>query len=304
MPDHPVFRFAPSPNGWLHAGHARSALLNRRFADRLGGTMLLRIEDIDLARTREAYVEGIREDLAWLGLRWPEPPLRQSARFAAYGAAAGRLFAMGLLYPCTCSRGDIRRTWERRPEAGLSPPRDPDGSPLYPGTCRPAAGAREGRRPGDGGDPVAWRLDMAAALRERPAPAAWRVFDDALATRTRTGDPAVWGDVVLLRKDFPASYHIAVVVDDAEQQVTHVVRGRDLEAATPLHRLLQDLLGLPAPAYHHHALLVGGDGLKLAKSRGSPALRDLRAAGLSPRDVALAALAGGDAATVGTGDAG
>ena len=267
-----VFRFAPSPNGFLHLGHAYSALLNFDLARESGGRFLLRIEDIDLLRAKPEYEAAIYEDLAWLGLDWERPVRRQSEHFADYAAALEHLDAMGLLYPCACTRGEIAKT------AGEDPPRDPDGAPLYPGTCRgkPHASAREILRTGG----AALRLDMAKALALLGSDArtlSWREH--------REGDlaasPERWGDVVLARKDTPASYHLAVVVDDALQGVTDVVRGADLKAATGLHRLLQRLLGLPAPSYRHHALLLGAEGEKLAKSRGGKTLRDLRAEGLS-----------------------
>jgi glutamyl-Q tRNA(Asp) synthetase len=286
MSARPVFRFAPSPNGWLHAGHARSALLNHRLARRFSGVMLLRIEDIDQTRSREEFVTGLIEDLRWLGLSWPVPALRQSARYPLYLEAATRLFDKGLLYPCGCSRADIRRASEAL--HGDAAPHDPDGAPIYPGTCRPRAGASpSARRPGDPGPPVAWRLDMAAARRLFPGPVAWRTFTTDGGTAPASGDPALWGDVPLLRREFPASYHLAVVVDDAAQGVTHVVRGTDLSAATSLHRLLQALLDLPAPVWHHHPLLLDRDGAKLSKSKRSESLRKLRAEGVDP--VALAA---------------
>ncbi|MFY9658341.1 MAG: tRNA glutamyl-Q(34) synthetase GluQRS [Methylocystis sp.] len=267
-----VFRFAPSPNGFLHLGHAYSALLNFDLARESAGRFLLRIEDIDLLRAKPEYEAAIYEDLAWLGLDWERPVRRQSEHFADYAAALERLDAMGLLYPCACTRGEIAKA------AGEDPPRDPDGAPLYPGTCRdkPHGPAREVLRMGG----VALRLDMAKALALLGAEAealSWREHGEGdLAAR-----PELWGDVVLARKDTPASYHLAVVVDDALQGVTDVVRGADLKPATGLHRLLQRLLGLPAPSYRHHPLLLGAEGEKLAKSRSSKTLRDLRAEGLS-----------------------
>jgi glutamyl-Q tRNA(Asp) synthetase len=272
----PVFRFAPSPTGRLHAGHAYSALLNRRLADRLGGRLLLRIEDIDPARRRPEHIAGIVEDLDWLGVGFDAPVLLQSARLPAHGEALARLSAMGLVYACRCSRLEIRRGAD-----GCGAPRDPDGAPRYPGVCRTLA------LPDSEG--AALRLSMAAAIARAGGPPGWRAFDPATgAITSRAADPARWGDVVLRRKDAPTSYHLGVVVDDAHQGVTHVVRGRDLEAATDLHALLQALLGLPAPLYHHHDLVSGGDGEKLSKSKGSPALADLRAAGARAQTVIAA----------------
>lgn len=288
----PVFRFAPSPNGRLHLGHAYSALENARLAARFGGRLLLRIEDIDTTRCRPELEAALVEDLAWLGLPFEPDPMRQSERFPVYEAAAAGLRARGLLYPCACSRKEIAAVIDaREAQTGAPWPRDPDGAPLYPGTCRDrdpeavlAEAAREGR-------PVAWRLDMRRALAAAPGPHAYRRFDEDGATDTVPADPARWGDVVLVRKETPTSYHLAVVVDDAAQEVTHVVRGQDLEAATDLHVLLQRLLGLPTPLYRHHGLVRDEAGAKLAKSLGSRPLAELREEGWSPRDV-RAALAG------------
>ncbi len=278
-----VFRFAPSPNGFLHLGHAYSALLNFELARESGGRFLLRIEDIDLARAKPEYEAAIYEDLSWLGLDWERPVRRQSEHFADYAAALEQLDARGLLYPCACTRGEIARA------AGENPPRDPDGAPLYPGTCRgkPRGHLREILAVGG----VALRLDMAKALELLGAEAqalSWREH----AEGEIAADPKRWGDVVLARKDTPTSYHLAVVVDDALQGVTDVVRGADLKPATGLHRLLQCLLGLPAPSYRHHALLLCAEGEKLSKSRRSKTLRDLRAEGLSAAAVREAAATG------------
>ena len=278
-----VFRFAPSPNGYLHLGHAYSALLNFELARESGGRFLLRIEDIDLARAKPDYEAAIYADLAWLGLDWERPVRRQSEHFADYAAALERLDARGLLYPCACTRGEIARA------AGENPPRDPDGAPLYPGTCRgkPRGHLREILAVGG----VALRLDMAKALELLGAEAqalSWREH----AEGEIAADPKRWGDVVLARKDTPTSYHLAVVVDDALQGVTDVVRGADLKSATGLHRLLQRLLGLPAPSYRHHALLLCAEGEKLSKSRRSTTLRHLRAEGLSAAAVREAAATG------------
>jgi glutamyl-Q tRNA(Asp) synthetase len=266
-----VFRFAPSPNGRLHLGHAYSALLNDALARRCGGRLLLRIEDIDFARSREEHVEAVFADLGWLGLAWEHPVRRQSEHMADYEEAAGRLRARGLLYPCFCTRSEIVRA--------KATGRDPDRAPLYPGTCRGlseadiAARIAEGRRP-------ALRLDMARAVQETRA-LAWTRFDAEFREAVVPAGPERWGDPILVRRDTPTSYHLSVVVDDAIQGITHVVRGRDLEAATDLHRLLQALLGLPSPLYHHHGLMLDEAGAKLAKSAGSRTLADLRAAGES-----------------------
>ena len=260
-----TFRFAPSPNGYLHLGHAASALLNARLARECGGRFLLRIEDIDRGRARPEFESAILEDLAWLGLEWAGPVRRQSEHFDDYAQALGRLDAMGLLYACDCRRSDIARAAAVQPDW----PRDPDGAPLYPGLCRERPQRSASAILAEGG--VALRLDMRKALALAGQGLSW--LEDGARV---DAEPALWGDVVLARKDTPASYHIAVVVDDALQGVTHVVRGRDLLPATSLHRLLQLLLDLPTPDYLHHSLLLDADGEKLAKSRGSDSLRNLR----------------------------
>lgn len=250
-------RFAPSPNGSLHLGHAFAALVAHDLAREAGGRFLLRIEDIDGARSRPELADEFRADLAWLGLEWAEVA-PQSARLADYAAAADRLRAEGLVYPCTCTRAQIAASAR---ETG------PEG-PVYPGTCR-------GRGAPAPGVPVAWRLDVAAAL-ARTGPLEWV---DALAGPQRA-DPARLGDVVLVRKNEPASYHLAATLDDAADGVSLVTRGRDLFAATHVHRLLQALLGLPVPRWHHHPLLIDdATGTKLAKRRNSPSLADRRRAG-------------------------
>ena len=281
----PVFRFAPSPNGRLHLGHAYSALLNAELAAAWDGRFLLRIEDIDVTRCRSDYEAAILADLAWLGLSWEVPVRRQSEHRAEYAAALNRLKARGLVYPCFCSRKDIARAaTAEEGRSGMTPPCDPDGAPLYPGTCRGLERDILNARIG-AGELHAWRLDMARALRQRPGPHAYGRFDLTGRTQTRPAEPARWGDAVVARKDIGTSYHLAVVLDDAVQGVTHVVRGRDLEAATDLHVLLQALLGLPSPLYHHHDLIRDGEGQKLSKSLSSEALADLRASGVTARAV-------------------
>jgi glutamyl-Q tRNA(Asp) synthetase len=265
-----VFRFAPSPNGLLHLGHAFSALLNFDLARRAGGRFLLRIEDIDQGRARPEFEAAIYEDLAWLGLEWEAPVRRQSEHSGDYAAALDRLDALGLLYACDCSRAEIARTVGSRADW----PRDPDGAPLYPGTCR-------GRPRLSFERPAHLRLDMAKAAALAGGEVRWREREAGEIF----AEPQVWGDVVLARKDIGTSYHIAVVVDDGLQGVTDVVRGRDLLDATRIHRLLQVLLGLPAPTYLHHPLVLDEEGKKLAKSRLSEPLRTLRAAGATPADV-------------------
>jgi glutamyl-Q tRNA(Asp) synthetase len=276
-----IFRFAPSPNGYLHRGHAFSALLNSRAAATTGGRFLLRIEDIDPTRARPMFEAAIYEDLAWLGLAWENPVLRQSERFEAYRKALQELDRLGLLYPAFLSRAEIDA---KIAAAGPEWRRDPDGAPLYPGAEREWSTPRR-RAEIERGRPYALRLDLARALAGR-RPLFWREADPfGVAVALRQAHPAAWGDVVIARKEVPASYHLAVVVDDAFQQITDVARGKDLEAATSVHRLLQDILGLPPPAYFHHRLLLDGDGRKLAKSRGSETLRARRAAGQTPADL-------------------
>ena len=277
-----VFRFAPSPNGYLHLGHALSALLNFEMARAVGGRLLLRIEDIDAARCRPQYEHAIYEDLAWLGMTWEEPVRRQSAHFDDYRAALAELDRLGPIYPSFESRGEIAALVAAR-ETHAPWPRDPDGAPLYPGNARTLSPAERGRRMATG-KPYALRLDMSAAI-ARTGPLTWSETGDSGTSGSVTAAPQMWGDVVLARKDTPTSYHLAVVVDDARQGVTHVVRGQDLFWSTSVHRLLQVLLGLPAPSYHHHRLVLDADGQKLSKSTRATALRALREGGASPTDI-------------------
>jgi glutamyl-Q tRNA(Asp) synthetase len=256
----PVTRFAPSPTGRLHLGHAYSALLAHDFAREREGSFLLRIEDIDPGRVRSAFVDGIIEDMLWLGLEWDADMAYQSERLDLYAAALARLRETGLLYPCFCTRADIA--------ASVAAPHGLEG-PVYPGTCRGLADPDLSR-------PHAWRLDVAKAM-ARAGALAWTDGGEEVAAR-----PDLLGDVVLARKDAPASYHLAVTVDDADQGVTDVVRGHDLFASTHIHRLLQALLDLPVPLYHHHGLLTDADGNRLAKRHGAPTLADLRAGGMNP----------------------
>ena len=281
----PVFRFAPSPNGHLHLGHALSALLNADRALAAGRRMLLRIEDIDTSRCRPEYEAAIYEDLAWLGLTWEQPVRRQSGHFDDYRAALGRLDAMGLIYPSFESRAEIAALVAAR-EAQAPWPRDPDGAPLYPGAAKSLTAAERVRRTASGA-PYALRLDMARALSALTGELDWAETGAGPAGETGTiaVDPSQWGDVILARKDAPASYHLAVTVDDAAQGVTDVVRGGDLFHATSVHRLLQTLLGLPAPRYHHHRLILDVDGRKLSKSTQATALRELRAHGATPATI-------------------
>jgi glutamyl-Q tRNA(Asp) synthetase len=280
----PVFRFAPSPNGYLHLGHALSALLNFDMARAAGGKLLLRIEDIDETRCRPEYEQAVLDDLAWLGIEWEQPVRRQSEHLDDYRDALTRLEAKGLLYPSFESRAEVAALVAERERQGAWP-RDPDGAPIYPGNAKSIAPAERQRRI-DAGERYAWRLDMAAAT-ARAGELAWMEMG-----RGPDGDygpvcasPGSWGDVVLGRKETPTSYHLSVVVDDALQGVTYVVRGQDLYHATSVHRLLQTLLGLPVPAYHHHRLLLDADGKKLSKSTHATGLRELRAQGVMPAEI-------------------
>ena len=280
----PVYRFAPSPNGHLHLGHAFSALINADAAQAAGGRFLLRIEDIDRSRCRPEYEAAVYQDLAWLGIVWEQPVRRQSDHLADYRDALARLEALGLVYPSFESRAEIARMVAAR-EAQAPWPRDPDGAPLYPGTAKSVSADERAQRIA-GGAPYALRLDTAAAMRQVGA-LTWT--DDGTGPDGETGvinaAPQAWGDVVLARKDTPTSYHLSVVVDDAAQGVTDVVRGQDLFWATSLHRLLQALLGLPEPRYRHHRLIRDDQGHKLAKSTQSTGLRELRARRITPDDV-------------------
>jgi len=314
-----VSRFAPSPTGQLHLGHAYSAVRAHDLARTAGGQFLLRIEDIDGTRSREEFVAGIEEDLRWLGLDWDGPVLRQSQRMPVYAEALDRLKALGLIYPCFCTRAEIA--------ASASAPHGPEG-PIYPGTCR---GLSETERAARMDEPHCWRLDIAKAVEaSTPSPlagegcgeGAGRLGNQLQAARHPTpsqlspvkgegfdepgglswhdasagwvrANPLAAGDVVLARKETPTSYHLAVTVDDAAQGVTDIVRGIDLFEATHVHRLLQALLGLPTPAYHHHRLLMDATGERLAKRRQAPTLAALREAGTDP-DVLVAALRRGE----------
>jgi glutamyl-Q tRNA(Asp) synthetase len=280
----PVFRFAPSPNGYLHLGHACSALLNFDLARAAGGKFLLRIEDIDATRCRPEFEAAIYEDLAWLGLSWETPVRRQSEHFAGYRDAVERLQAEGLIYPSFESRTEIARQVAQQ-ESAAPWPRDPDGAPLYPGDAK-SLSPEERRRWTAEGMPYALRLDMAAA-RAQAGDIGWTEQGEGPDGERGavTARPEAWGDVILARKETPTSYHLSVVIDDALQGVTDVVRGSDLFWSTSVHRLLQSLLGLPQPVYRHHPLMTDASGQKLSKSTGAMALRELRAAGATPADI-------------------
>lgn len=282
-----IVRFAPSPNGRLHVGHARSALLNWRAAQESGGTFLLRMEDIDTARCRAEFETAICDDLAWLGLSWPLPVRRQSDHFDDYRAGLDELKALGLVYPAFLSRAEAASLVGQAEAAGRPWPRDPDGTPLYPGPERYLTDKERKGRLADG-EPFAWRLDMQAAVSGVSTPLQWR--EKGRGPSGESGDvpanPAAWGDVVLARKETPTSYHLSVVVDDELQQVTDIIRGEDLFHATSVHRLLQHLLGFRAPEYTHHSLVRDDAGRKLSKSSGDTAIASLRERGLSPADIA------------------
>jgi glutamyl-Q tRNA(Asp) synthetase len=279
-----IFRFAPSPNGYLHLGHAYSALLNYDMARESGGRLLLRIEDIDAARCRPEFEAAIYEDLRWLGISWQDDVRRQSQHLDDHRAALARLEADGLVYPSFESRSEINALVAQRDRQGHWP-RDPDGVPLYPGRARKMSRAERERRRRDS-EPFALRLAMDAAV-ARAGVLTWT--ETGSGPQGQSGAvaaaPLMWGDVVLARKETPTSYHLAVVADDALQGVTDVVRGQDLFWATSVHRLLQVLLGLPEPAYHHHRLIVDAGGHKLSKSTSATSLRELRAGGVTPADI-------------------
>ncbi len=274
-------RFAPSPTGPLHLGHAYSALLAYEMAQAAGGTFLLRIEDIDQSRARDAWEQQIYDDLQWLGLDWPTPVMRQSDRLAAYDAALDTLWARGLLYPCTCTRADIKQALSA-PQEGVA--MGPDGI-VYPGTCRSAA-ERSGPRPAE----AVLRLDMRAALAELGDESlsfteTGKVDAGSPVPITKTDLTHGVGDIVLARRDMGTSYHLSVVVDDAAQQITHVVRGEDLFDATKIHVPLQRLLDLPTPVYHHHRLIRDETGKRLAKRDDARAIALYRAEGRTPDEV-------------------
>ncbi|POF32666.1 tRNA glutamyl-Q(34) synthetase GluQRS [Roseibium marinum] len=281
----PVFRFAPSPNGHLHLGHALSALLNARAAVALGGRLLVRVEDIDQTRCTPELERDMFQDLAWLGLRWEQPVVRQSDCFAFYREALERLQDTGLVYPAYLTRAEIKTFVSDREAEGASWPRDPDGAPLYPGDAAVLIEEKRERRAASGAS-FALRLDMKKAQERIGKQLFWEelgaegpaLFEPA---RKIAVDASAWGDVVLARKDTPTSYHLSVVVDDARQGITDVLRGQDLYHATSVHRVLQELLALPVPRYRHHRLILGDDGRKLSKSNSDTSLRSLRAAGMT-----------------------
>jgi glutamyl-Q tRNA(Asp) synthetase len=273
-----VTRFAPSPTGWLHLGHAFAALFAHRAAEKVGGRFLVRLEDIDGSRVRPEYELALREDLLWLGLHWEEPMRKQSEHFAEYQRALEQLSDLGVLYPCFCTRREIQEEIARAGHA----PQGPDG-PLYPGICRSRPRAEREKLMAEGAA-FALRLDVTRALSLVPKSLSW----EDLSRGVQTAEPSMFGDVVLARKETPTSYHLAVVVDDAKQGVNLVTRGEDLFEATHVHRLLQELLGLPVPKWHHHRLITDEQGKRLAKRDDAKSLRTLRAEGWKPSDVLLA----------------
>lgn len=284
-----VCRFAPSPNGRLHLGHAFSALVNATAARKARGTFLLRIEDIDATRCRPAFETGILDDLAWLSIHPDAPPRRQSEHFADYAQALGQLEAMGLIYPAFESRSDILRAVQAREQAeGTAHPRDPDGAPLFP-FARDSLSDGERTRRRRAGEPFVLRLNMARAMALMPPGLSWLEAQGAPdgPLRSVPADPMAWGDVILARRDVPTSYHLSVVVDDAAQGISHVIRGMDLFHATSVHRLLQQLLRLPPPVYHHHRLILDETGRKLSKSHDATSLAALREAGVTAQEVRL-----------------
>jgi glutamyl-Q tRNA(Asp) synthetase len=280
----PVFRFAPSPNGYLHLGHAYSALLNFDLARRSGGRFLLRIEDIDSVRCRPEFEAAIYQDLGWLGVTWEQPVRRQSEHLAAYRDVVEKLSAQGLIFPAFESRSEIARLVAQE-EAKAPWPRDPDGTLLYPGIAKSLSSDQRARLLGSG-IPYALRLDMEAA-RAVTGDLGWTEQGEGPDGETGAvaARPQAWGDVILARKETPTSYHLSVVIDDAVQGVTEVVRGRDLFWSSSVHRLLQRLLGLPQPAYRHHRLILDDGGRKLSKSTQATALRELRSGGATPADI-------------------
>ena len=282
-PEKPVYRFAPSPNGFLHLGLALSAFLNHDMAKASGGRFLLRIEDIDLTRCTAEFEEMIYRDLTWLGLDWEMPVRRQSEHFDAYRDALDRLRSMGLVYPTFLTRGEVKAHVTAYEADGRNWPRDPDGSPLYPDDDRLRNEAERAHLIAKG-IKHAWRMDVMKAMALVGKQLSWQETGTG-HPETIPADPTIWGDVILSRSDAPSSYHLSVVIDDALQGITHVVRGEDLYTATAIHTLLQELLGLPEPVYHHHQLIVGRDGRKLSKSEGSTGIAALRDEGLLPGDI-------------------
>ncbi len=271
-----IFRFAPSPNGYLHLGHAYSALFTHYWAQKMSAKFLLRIEDIDIGRSRAKFISAIKKDLSWLGIKWSEPVLLQSARFTAYKKATNRLSDKGVLYPCFCTRAVIAKNAKDK---------DPDGAPLYAKTCKNLNTSIIKEKMANN-QPFQLRLDMDKAIEIAGELNIKTAQPNPLAkTKFLKASPSRWGDVVIVRKDIPTSYHLSVVIDDDAQKITHVTRGEDLKAATDVHIILQSLLELETPIYTHHRLIKDETNMKLAKSKHSTPLRDLRASGISAKEI-------------------
>lgn len=285
----PAFRFAPSPNGELHLGHAYSALLNAQMAANVQGRFLLRIEDIDTTRCTPEFEQAIYRDLEWLGLTWEQPVRRQSQHFADYSTALTQLIDAELVYPSFLSRGETRAIIADAQANGQKWPHDPDGAPLFPEIERQIS-QKERKSRMNNSEPFAWRINVEAALASLGSNADELFWQESgtgpdCETGKIAANPIAWGDVVIARKEIPTSYHLAVVVDDALQGISHVVRGLDLFHATAIQRLLQELLGLSAPLYHHHRLILNDDGCKLSKSKKDTGLNELRKSGMSLTDI-------------------
>lgn len=287
----PIFRFAPSPNGRLHLGHAYSALLNQHMARELDGKLLLRIEDTDLVRCTPALEQRMLEDLSWLGIEWDEEPIRQSDNISTYEDIIDTLSDKGLVYPAFMSRSQIKTAIAREREKGIKWPIDPDGSPLFPDYDRNLSQDERQSRI-KSGDAYALRLDIEKALQFTNKELPWKKLnwiENCEGPNAEFGeiiaDPSAWGDIILSRKDTPASYHLACVVDDAMQNITHIVRGRDLFWSTSIHLLLQQLLGFPTPQYHHHDLILDVHNKKLSKSNNDTSIAQLRETGTTVHDI-------------------
>lgn len=276
-------RFAPSPNGYLHLGHAYSALVNKHIARILKGELVLRMENIDRTRCKTHYETGIVEDLSWLGIDFRKPFRRQSEHFSDYQKALDELEKLGLVYPAFLTRGEVKEIIKEAERKGKNWPRDPDGTPLYP-TDERSLSKSKAREMIAEGVPYSWRLNMDLALRFSGNDLYWYEFHGN-QTKKVIAHPELWGDIIIARKDIPTSYHLSVVVDDALQHITHVVRGNDLFQATSVHRLLQTILGYEPPLYYHHPLVLGHDGHKLSKSNKDTSLRSLREKGLTANDI-------------------
>ncbi len=290
MSNGPVFRFAPSPNGRLHLGHAYSACLNQYLAAQAGGVLLLRIEDIDVGRSRPHFIQAIFDDLDWLGVSYARDSLRQSNRFAIYEQSLKRLREMSLVYPCWATRADIRNHIMDQPGGLTAWPRDPDGGYVYPNLYKQLSNWERHALMWENRD-YAWRLNIDAlqnlAEKKNGGPIFFtesEALSPMASTETRV-DARPYGDIIIARKDIPTSYHLSVVLDDAHQKVTHVVRGQDLRAATHIHRLLQIALDLPAPVYTHHPLLRAVEGRRLSKTAGDSSFRALELAGVTAQDI-------------------